>query len=445
MHAALASLLALCAALLALLPAAAAAQLGDLYGRAWLRVAEPAPAEVRAELPLVEVSGQAGARGLRVQDVILAIDLSDSTIEPCGVDLDGDGEGGTTSEGMRAWLARQPDVSEPLLDRMERHDFDDSVLMAELAAAYSIVNQADPRAFRVGIVAFSGHAWVAAPLGSSREALVDTLDHLRWNFFYDLGGTDFAAAVRSAAGAFQHPAGAASPQDAERQRSVLFLSDGATAGGRPVWEVEEAVLAAARDASAHGVRLYAYALGPEAEQELDVYRGMAELAGGSFEKLDRPADAAARLRSIDFAEAAELEVVNVTTGGQARALRRFPDGSFDALVELAAGDNRLRFTARASNGTSEVAERVVRYDAPAEQSVADQEAQQKRLAELAERVRERTAETRFIAEMAKRQPVQRREIELRAEASRRAAAPARAPAPAPAVGSGPKAGKGAQR
>ena len=88
---------------------------------------------------------------------------------------------------------------------------------------------------------------------------------------------------------------------------MLFLSDGAATGGRPVWEVESAVLAAARAAAEHGIRVYSYALGPEAEQELDVYRGMAELAGGSFEKLDRPSDAAARLRAIDFAEAGTWE------------------------------------------------------------------------------------------------------------------------------------------
>jgi hypothetical protein len=424
---------ALCALLLALAEPARA-QLGDLYGHAWLRVADPAAPEARSELPLVEVSGQAGARGLRTQDVILAIDISDSTIEPCGIDLDGDGEAGRTSDGMRSWLARQPEVRETLRDRVERHDFDDSVLMAELAAAWAIVSQADPRAFRVGIVAFSGHAWVAAPLGSTREQLIDALDHLRWNFFYDLGGTDFADAVRASGVAL----GDLAPGD-DRQRSVIFLSDGATSGGRPIWDVEAAVLAAAREVAERGIRVYSYALGPEAEQELDVYRGMAELAGGRFEKLDRPSDAVSRLRAIDFAEAAELEVVNLSTGGAARALRRFPDGSFDALVELATGPNRLRFVARASNGTSEAAERVVRYEPPAELGAAEQEAQRQRLEELAQRVRERTAETRFIAEMGRREPLQRREIELRAEASRRRTAPA------PGVGSGPKRGAAPSR
>ena len=422
------------ALLVALAPAAASAQLGDLYGKAWLRVAEPIGPETAVQLPLVEVSGQAGARGLETQDVLLAIDLSDSTLEQSGVDLDGDGEGGATNIAMKDWLVRQPDVRERLLDRMAREDFDDSVLMAELAAAYAIVAQADARALRIGIVAFSSHGWVVAPLGSSNAQLVEALDHLHWNFFYDLGYTDFAAGLDAAAKAFD-----AAPAPG-RQRSIVFLSDGANAGMRPRWDVEERALEAARRAAARDLRVFAYALGPEAKQELDVYRGMAELTGGRFEKLDRPTEAVARLAAIDFAEVAQLDVENATNGTKARALRSFPDGTFDALVELAPGTNRLRFTARATNGTSEVAERVVRYDRPATQTADEKAAEEQRLANLAEQLRERTAETRLIAEMGRRKPVQRREIELRAEAARRAARPVyEQPALAPsAVGAPPK-------
>jgi hypothetical protein len=397
----------------ALAAGAASAQLGDLYGRAWVRVAAPVAQDSAVQLPLVEVSGQAGARGLESQDVILAIDLSDSTLEQSGIDLDGDGEGGATNVAMSDWLGRQPDVRERLLDRVAREDFDDSVLMAELAAGYAIVSQADARALRIGIVAFSTHGWVVAPLGSSNAQLVEALDHLHWNFFYDLGYTDFAAGLDAAAKAFDASPGAG------RQRSIVFLSDGANAGMRPRWDVEERALEAARRAAQRDLRVFAYALGPEAKQELDVYRGMAELTGGRFEKLDRPTEAVARLAAIDFAEVAQLDVENATNGTKARALRSFPDGTFDALVELAPGANRLRFTARAKNGTSEVAERVVRYDRPATQTAEERAAEEKRLANLAEQLRERTAETRLIAEMGRRRPVQRREIELRAEAARK--------------------------
>jgi von Willebrand factor type A domain len=424
-----AAILALVAPLLAI---PALAQLGDLYGRAWLRVETPDAAEVRADLPLVEVGGHAGARGLRTQDLVLVLDVSDSTVEPCGLDLDGDGEDGTTDPAMSAWLHRQPDVRDSLLARVESSDFDDSVLMAELAAAEAIVAQVDARAFRVGLVAFSNHAWVVSPVGSSPAELVEGLDHLRWNFFYDLAGTDFARAVQVGAKALADAPGADEPG---RERSILFLSDGAIAGGREVWEVEESVLAAAREATHHGVRIFSYALGPEAVQELDVYRGMAELTGGRFEKLDRPTDAVARLRAVDFARVAELSIENLTTGAAARALRRFQDGSFDALVELAPGPNRVRFTARASNGSAETAERLFTYEKPEIRTAEEAAQQERRLAELADRLQKRTAETRLVAEMARRRPVQSREIELRAEASRRRAAEPVPPAP---VASGPE-------
>jgi hypothetical protein len=397
------------AAALLVAAAPALAQLGDLYGEVWLRVDAPAPGETRADVPLVEVSGLAGARGLSGQDVVVAIDLSDSTIEASSLDLDGDGEGGRTDPVLLDWLRRHPDARDAFVGRIEREDFDDSVLMAELAAARAIVNQVDPRMFRVGLVAFSGHAFVAAPVGSSREALLAALDRLRWSFLEDLGGTDFAQALRVAAGALA----AAPPGGAPaRERSILLLSDGALAGGRSREEIEREALAAAREVAARDLRVLAFALGPEPEEQLDVYRGLAELTGGRFEQLARPSDAVARLRALDFAEATELAVVNATTGAPARALRSFPDGSFDALVELAPGANRLRFSARARSGSTEVAERVVRYDAS---GPADEAAQRDRLARVLEDLRRRTAETRLVSDMARPRPPQRRELDLRAE------------------------------
>jgi hypothetical protein len=401
---------------------AARAQLGDLYGEVWLRVESPAAPETRAELPLVEVSGLAGARALAGQDLVVAIDLSDSTIEPSELDLDGDGETGTTDPIYRDWLRRHPDARDSFLDRIEREDFDDSVLMAELAAARALVNQVDPQAFRVGLVAFSTYAWVVAPVGSSREALVEALDHLRWNFLQDLGSTDFARALRTGAQALAK----APPGPPGRERSILLLSDGALAGGRPRADIERDALAAAREVAAKDLRVLAFALGPEPEEKLDVYRGLAELTGGRFAELARPGDAVAKLRSVDFAEPTELAVVNATTGAPARALRSFPDGSFDALVELAPGANRVRFTARAKSGSTQTAERVVRYDAAA----VDPAAKEEKLARLVEDLRRRTAETRLVADMTRPRPPQRREIDLRPErpASR---APVSSPPPWP--------------
>jgi hypothetical protein len=41
---------------------------------------------------------------------------------------------------------------------------------------------------------------------------------------------------------------------------------------------------------------------------------------------------------------------NATTGGQAEAVRAFPDGSFDGYVRLAPGQNRIEVVARMEDG-----------------------------------------------------------------------------------------------
>jgi len=397
-------------------------------GRAWLRVENPGDAESSVELPYAEVSGYAGARGRDGHDLIIVIDISDSTVEFSGVDLDGDGELGTTSPGFLEWLSRQPEARRSLVRRLTRDDFDDSVLMAELGAAYELVRRVDPRLFRIGIVAFSGHAWLVAPLGSDREELIGALEHLRWNFFYDLGGTDFVDALRVAVAAFVTPDGIDDELE-DRSRSILFLSDGApSVSGAGRWEAEDRVLAQAREAGDAGARVYAYALGPQAIQALDVYRGMADLTGGRFEKIERPGDAVAKLRGIDLADLAELRIENLTTGEPARAMRTFPDGFFDGLVELRDGANRVRFTAVAKSGDVDEVERILRFDNPPDLSDQERARRRQELELLADELRQRTQETEFLAEIAKRRPPdpvsgapprsQERVIDLRAQGKR---------------------------
>jgi hypothetical protein len=438
-------------AVLAIAAAPALAQLSDITGRAWVRVSDPVAPNTEVDLPLVEVSGYAGARSRRGQDLVIVVDVSDSTLEFAGVDLDGDGPDGSTDPLLVDWLLRQPDVSERLVERVQEEDFDDSVLMSELAAAYELIDRVDPRLFRVGLVAFSGNAWLVTPVGATRSQLIDGLDHLRWNFFYGSGGTDFVDAVRVAAGALAQanaasgseapaaPAGGEPPAPVLREQAILFLSDGAPTGVAGRSQAEESALTAAREAADQGIRLFTYAIGPQAIQALDVYRGMAELSGGRFAKIERPADAVPALRSVDLTDVADLAVENLTTGGPARAVRLFPDGSFDGLVELSEGSNQLRFTALARNGSRDVAERRVVYAEPANLTAAERAEHEKRLALMVDELKGRTQETEFIAEMAKRRPPQARELDVRVEKVDRAE-PAGTPAPpvgAPAVGTGP--------
>lgn len=379
-----------------------------------LAIYAPAAAESETALPLIELRGYAGARKPRGHDVIIAIDVSDSTTRPSGQDLDGDGEGGRTSPALLEEIAARAS-DRAVVVPLRALDLEDSVLYAELAAAEVLIGRLDPRTFRVGLVAFSDTARVIAPLGSRPEELRRALDALRRDFWRDLRGTNFAEAIRVSREELERtPAGAAAatePGDGAappaRERSILLLSDGEPTlpvhGDRPAqYSIE-----AAQDAALADIRIYPFALGREPEGALDVYRALAAITGGRFEQAVRPADAIARLRRVDLADLAELRIENRTTGEPARAVRVFPDGSFDAFVPLAQGANRLRVTARAGDGTSASVERVVHRRAAPETDAlrAEQRA-------LLEELRRRTREVELWAEIDRGRSFQVRELEL---------------------------------
>ena len=400
----------------ALLLAAAASLLGGAAAddRAWLVVDAPAPHRAQVDSSWLGVKGHGGTRRGSGHDVVIALDLSESTLEDTGVDLDGDGPAGRSDPELLAWLENQLD-DDDLPRRFRRQDFEDTVLAAELAAAAALVARLDPARFRVGLVVFSDDARVAAPMDAPREELAAALGALGRDFHHALGGTNFAAAVRRAH-ALLRPADPQAPPD-DRLRSIVFLSDGAPT--RPVRgnRAERYALDAAQAAGRDGVRLYAFAIGPEAEDAIDVMERMAGWTSGRLEQVSQPASIVARLRRLDLADLADVEVANATTGQPARALRVFPDGSFDGFVPLAPGRNRLRFEARADDGSRHVVERVVTYRPASDAGVGTPDVAAAP-AELMERLRDRTAEVEAWAELERERrdgPRQRRELEVAPE------------------------------
>jgi hypothetical protein len=400
--------LALAALLVAAGPARAASFAVDLEA--------PADAPFETPLPLIELRGRAGLPGARRHDVVIAIDLSDSTTAPSGMDLDGDGPGGRTSPALLREL-EQAGADPALRKRLTELDLEDSTLFAELAAAEVLLERLDPRAFRVGLVVFSDAARVVAPLGSRPEVLRRALAGLRRELGRDLRGTNFEAAIRSALGELA-PASEGAPRPGEagpvaggaRKRSLLLLSDGVPTlpphGRRP----QQHALEAAQEAALAGVRIYAYAIGPEAEAGLDLYRAVAATTGGAFERIEQPADAIARLRRVDLASLASVEIVNETSGQAARAVRTFPDGSFDGFVPLEPGANRVRVTALADDGSRGTVQREVVYrPAPGEELSAARQAEQRA---LLDELRRRTREVELWAEVERGRTIHLRELEL---------------------------------
>ena len=383
-------------------------------GQPWLEVTAPAAQRSDTTMPLIEVKGRAGARRGRRHELVIVLDLSDSTVLPSGLDLDGDGPGGGTDPALLGWLGEQPGAGGALVARLQGLDLDDSILMAEVSAAEALIERLDPRAFRVGIVVFSDSARVAAPLGSPRGRLTRALREIRRGFFEDLRGTNFADAIRVAQAELTPDPATSGDLRASREgseRSILFLSDGAPTLPVHGDRARAHALQAARSAAAAGIRIYSFAIGEEAEEALEVYRRMAISSGGRFERIARPADAIARLPQVDLADLEKLRVLNRSTGRPVRALRVFPDGSFDGFVELGEGSNQLVFTATARDGTVvSVAREVIRL-----REGSGEAADRERARALLEELRRRTRETLLWAEIERRRDAQKLEVEIEPE------------------------------
>lgn len=388
----------------------------------WLRVDAPVALESTAQLPLVEVRGQAAARGARAHEFVIVIDVSASAALPSGWDVDADGAHGRTDPARLARLLAQPDLPAGLAERLQSEDFDDSVLAAELAATSALLARLDTGTrYRVGLVAFSDQARVLAPVGSRPQALAEALDALRENFHRDLGGSNFGDAIAAAQRSLQPESnGAVATAPAGTDQSILFLSDGAPTLPPHGDQARQHALYAASAAGVAGIRIFSFDLSREEPVGPNVLAEMAARSDGRFEVLERPGDAIARLRRTDLVGLAELRVVNETTGSAARALRTFPDGAFDAFVELAPGRNHIVFRATTTAGASAVAERWIDRAAGAAPTPAESAA-------LIQELRKRTRETQLWAEMERERRTRNIDLDLRLEVE-----PAGAVAPAPA-------------
>lgn len=376
--------------LLALIATAATARAEHL----WTELAAPADgAQIREPYGLVEIKGRAGTGLPGSHDVVIAIDLSGSTFEPTGTDVDGD-----HVTGRRARV-RIPGEEVELMT-----DPDDSIVSAQLGAARRFVSRLDPATTRIGIVAFAGSERVLAPLGSGREALLAALDGLAQRPLE--GGTYFYGGLMAAVDMLEN---AASPGGA-RNRSIILLSDGVPNQPAPQSTAEKLALRAAQNAAQGGIRIYAFALGPEVVRAPGVFRALTDASGGELLLVEQPAEVLDYLPHLSLSRLDRVEVENLTIGAAARAVRLFPDGSFDAWAPLAEGVNRLRIRVIAQSGSSISLEREVRFER------SDDE---RRRELLIEALRERTLETQLAAEArAKRERVLRRTLEISGEPKR---------------------------
>lgn len=319
---------------------------------------------VEARTHMVEILGTAIAAGDRPQhfDVMLVLDVSQSTRQASGADVDGDGEIGEDPHlGLYAPGEFPDDVYST--------DPEDTVLAAEVSAARALLASLTASRTRVGLITFSGEvdpetgkprgngksdATLQVPLTSDFAQVDAALDAVLARGPH--GGTNFAAGIRLATTELANIGGAVSEPRPESKKVMLFLTDGrpslpfGSARAEDPGDLEAAVNAA-RVAHSAGIRINTYAIGSSAVAQPVGATEVARVTLGTFTPVVEPGAIVAALQSVNFANVEDVAIVNLTLRESTPDIHLNPDGSFQGFVPVQEGANRVLVNAIASDGT----------------------------------------------------------------------------------------------
>jgi hypothetical protein len=390
-------------------------------------IEEPAPGTVlEGQLHQARISGSASADADRgdLYDVIIAIDVSESTLKASGSDVDRDGV-----IGLDPANELLPPGSFP--PEVASTDPQDTVLHAEVLAARSLLAGLDARRVRVGLVSFAGEvdpttgkrkrvdqqdAWLEVPLTHDYGLVQRGLTAVLARGAH--GATNFAAAIRLAVTELAGLGGARSEPRPGAKRVVLFLTDGMPTlpighGNTSDPGDVEAAVRAADLAHKAGITVNTYALGTLALRYPRAATEIARRTLGTYSPVQRPGDVGAILHGTTFANVEDVVFANLTTGELSTDVRLAPDGNFTGYVPVQEGRNRVRVSALASDGSSGSVEFDLEF------RKGGRSDQQKAL-EL-ERLREMNRELllrREADEVERFRERQRKQLEIRPEAPR---------------------------
>ncbi len=325
----------------------------------------PRPGDlVRNRVHQAPIRGNASADGDRPPefDVMLVIDVSGSTKEASGADVDGDGEIGFNPQLELVEPGRYPPT-------MRSTDPGDTILAAEIAAADALIASLDAGRVRVGIITFSGEmdstgkrarpdqqdAWVELPLTGDLNRARAALPVILTRGPY--GGTNFAAGIRLSITELAGMSGARSHPRKGAKKVALFLTDGVPSfpfglGNAMDPGDVEAAINAARVAHKAGITINTYALGPNALSSPVAAIELARTTNGTFLPVQNPGDIISFLQGVSFASVDDVVFTNLTTSEVSFDVSLKPDGGFSGFVPVREGLNRVRITALTSGGSS---------------------------------------------------------------------------------------------
>ncbi len=365
------------------------------YGEAiWADLESPRQRQiVREPVGLVEVRGWAGTGQRGSHDVVIVLDRTASTFEPSGADVDGDGKIGRTVRIAMGGGRSLEVVSDP----------DDTIASAQLIAARRLVERLDPDSTRMGLITFDRTERVLARIGTPTSELLHALDALPTR--PGPGGTYFYGAIIAAIKVFEQAPG----NGENRHRSIIFLSDGLPNRPAPPTSAAKAAVRASQHAANSKIRIYSFALGPEVASRPKVFLDMAKANGGELLIIEDPSGIVDFVPHMSLTKLAGVRIDNLSTSQSARAIRLFPDGTFDGYISLNPGENLLRITVSGEAGGTRTIDRRVTFEKIGSDSVEAQE----RMAELLKELRVRTLETVLAQEARrKRDYVIKRQLEI---------------------------------
>jgi hypothetical protein len=388
-----------------------------------VRIESPLPGTtVQNDVHLAPVRGhaRAGDDEWRSFDVMLVIDVSYSTRNPSGIDVDEDGELGFNPANELVAPGTYP-------EDLVCTDPDDTILAAEVHAARTLLEELDPQHTRVGVIAFSGEsdpktgrrlrrdqrdAWVETPLTADFSAVRAALGRIR--AAGPQHATNFAAAIRLSVTELVGLSGAQSAPRSEAKHVVLFLTDGEPSfpyGRASISDPEdtEAAISAARLAHKAGVMINTYALGKQALSKPVAATEMARLTVGIYTPVRNPGDIVHFLQGISFANVDDVVITNLTLREVSYDVSLSPDGSFSGFVPVRPGANEIQVTALASDGSEASARLEFEFE---EAGLSERE-----LARELERIKKRNKEMLRILERERIQRFRDRQRDVVIEAA----------------------------
>jgi len=246
-------------------------------GNVFLEVEAPAQGTAPPSvIGWTEVRGFAWTGDSPFLDVVIAIDLSRSTLLASGSDVNGNGRAGRIQP--EAYEIFSGILSEPYSPSYLSTDRGDTVALAQLAAARRFVESLSARRTRVGVVTFDRAARVRVPLAASRDAAlaeIARLERLERRRAREFGGagTNLADALATAGAELLY----LNPRQARRE--VLALTDGMP--DPPVEPAAKLAAAVAWELSERGVGVHLVPLGIVALKNAPYFDFVAELTGDS--------------------------------------------------------------------------------------------------------------------------------------------------------------------